>query len=360
MENRMTPNLRTGARRGSTALLPLVLLACSLAPARMVRAQSGTLDIYVIDVEGGGGTLVVSPAGESLLIDAGFPRPDDRDAKRIYTVTQAAGLKKIDYFLLTHFHGDHVGGLPALAKMIPVGRFFAHGGTVDQRDQASLDAYNRASEKGNRTTLKLGDEIPLKGVTVQVISANMAYQAELLGGSEPNPFCEGAEHKAADLLENQRNIATLLTYGRFKFLNPGDMPWERELELACPVNKLGTVTIYQTSKHGAWDGGGAPAFVNAIRPQVVLVNNGAAKGLGIPAGRGHYERMTKIPGVEGIWQVHMSPEGPAHNSAESMIANLDKDSEHTQVHWIKASIRADGGFTVTNSRNEFSRTYMTR
>jgi hypothetical protein len=152
----------------------------------------------------------------------------------------------------------------------------------------------------------------------------------------------------------------LFTFGRVKFLNPGDMPWEREMELACPIHKIGPVNIYQTAKHGAWDGGGAPAFINALKPQVVLVNNGAAKGLGIPRGRGHYERMTRIPGVEGIWQSHMSPEGPAHNAPENMIANVDSNPEHAEVHWIKTTIKPDGTITVTNSRTKFSKTYTAR
>jgi beta-lactamase superfamily II metal-dependent hydrolase len=339
--------------------LPFLLLVLLLAPAGMLHAQSGTLVIYWIDVEGGGATLVVSPAGESLLIDAGFPRPDDRDAKRIYAVIQAAGLKKIDYYMLTHFHLDHAGGLDALVKMIPIGRYFDHGGTVEKENQQWLDSYKRNSE-GKRTILKLGAEIPVKGVKVQAISSNMAYQTELLGGDEPNLLCEDAGHKPPDSLENQRNLAVLFTFGRFKFLDPGDMPWERELELACPINKLGTVTLYQTAKHGGWDGGGAPAFINAIKPQVVVVNNGANKGLGIPRGHGHYERITRIPGIEGIWEEHMSPEGPEHNAPENMIANVDKNPEHTPVYWIKASVAQDGKFTVTNTRNGFSKSYTTR
>jgi competence protein ComEC len=350
------------------ARLPLLLLALSFASAGLLNAQSRNLDIYWIDVEGGGATLVVAPSGESLLIDTGFKRPDDRDAKRIYAVTQQAGLKKIDYHMVTHFHADHVGGLAALVKMIPIGRFFGHGGTTESRDfgagvpsvQEWMDVYRSVSE-GKRTILKLGDQIPLKGVQVQVLTSNMEYLAKpLSGGGAPNPLCADTEHKPPDSLENQRNIATLFTYGRFKFLNPGDTPWETELELSCPVNKLGTVTLYQATKHGAFDGGGAPAHLSALKPQVVVVANGPNKGLGIPGGHGHYERIARIPGIEGIWQGHLSPEGTGHNTSEDMIANLEKIPDHQPAHWIKASVAQDGKFTITNSRNGFSKTYMTR
>ena len=348
--------------------VPALLLALVFGSAAMLHSQSRTLDIYWVDVEGGGATLLVAPSGESLLIDTGFGRPDDRDAKRIHTVAQHAGLKKIDYHMVTHFHADHVGGLGALVKMIPIERFFAHGGTTESGDfgpgvpsvQEWVDAYRRVSD-GKRTVLKLGDRIPLKGVEVQVLTANREFLARPLSGAgAPNPLCADAERKPPDSLENQRNIATLVTFGRFKFLNPGDTPWQTELELSCPVNKLGTVTLYQTTKHGAFDGGGAPAHLYAIKPQVVVVPNGPNKGLGIPGGHGHYERIAKIPGIEGIWQGHVSPEGKDQNTLEEMIANLDKNPDHQQVYWIKASVAQDGKFTITNSRNGFAKTYTAR
>ena len=138
MENRGTSRMRTVARCGTVALLPLILLAWSYAPPNMVHAQSGTMDIYVIDQEGGGGTLVVSPSGESMLIDAGFPRPDDRDAKRIYAVAQAAGLERIDNFLLTHFHGG------------PRGRAAGAGEADPHREILRARGDNRSAERGAR------------------------------------------------------------------------------------------------------------------------------------------------------------------------------------------------------------------
>jgi competence protein ComEC len=172
-------------------------------------------------------------------------------------------------------------------------------------------------------------------------------------------------------------VGVLLTYGKFKFLDLIDLDWEKEMELACPVNKLGTVSVYQTSRHGSLDGAGAPAFLGAIRPQAIVVNNGPRKGLGqvdnnvrsiSPAGasgapyeKNSYERLAKLPGIEGIWQEHLSllDKAPAHNTSEDMIANLE-DTADCKGNGIKASVGRDGKFTIANSRNGFSKTYSVR
>lgn len=353
----------------------LVGLALSLAAAGMLQAQARNLDIYWIDVEGGAATLIVSPSGESLLIDTGWT-VGDRDAKRIYAVAQQAGLKKIDYLLISHFHADHVGGLAALSKMIPVGRFFDHGDAIEKENQQWLDSYTAASA-GKRTVVKPGDEIPVKGFRTLVVSSNEQVLPNAVKGGGPNPLCADAEQKAPVAPENQRTVGVLLTYGKFKYLNLIDLDWEKEMELACPVNKLGQVTLYQTSRHGSFDGAGAPAFLGAIRPQVVIVNNGPRKGMGqvdnnvksitppgkpaAPYEKNSYQRLAKIPGIEGIWQEHLSllDKDPSHNTAENMIANFEETAD-CQGHWIKASVEPDGKFTVTNSRNGFSKTYRAR
>lgn len=368
MTNRASRSSGWAARLAHVVALTIAVLTCPLTPAAPIDARSRNLDIYFIDVEGGGATLIVSPAEQSLLIDSGFQRPDDRDAKRIHAVAQHAGLKRIDYHMVTHFHADHVGGLTALVQMMPILRFFGHGGKTESGDvgkgipgvQEWMDVYDKVSE-GKRTVLHLGDELPLKDVRVQVITANKQFLAKPVnGGGAPNAMCTDAERRPPDSLENQRNIATLFTYGRFTYFNPGDTPWETEMALSCPVNKLGTVTLYQTTKHGAFDGGGAPAHLYALKPQAVVVTNGPNKGLGIPAGHGHYERIAGIPGVEGVWQGHMSPEGKDHNAPEEMIANLETNPDHTQVYFIKASAGPDGRFTITNTRNGVMKTYMPR
>jgi competence protein ComEC len=352
------------------------LPALLVAAAAVLPAQAKNLDIYWIDVEGGASTLIVAPSGESLLIDTGWT-VGDRDAKRILAAAQDAGLKKIDSLLISHWHADHVGGLAALSKLIPIGRFFDHGDAIEKENQQWLDSYKTASAGGKRTVVKPGDEIPIKGIRTLVVSSNQQILPHAVNGGGPNPLCASAEQKAPVAPENQRTVGMLLTYGKFKFLDLIDLDWEKEMELACPVNKLGHVTLYQTSRHGSFDGAGAPAFLGAIRPQVVVMNNGPRKGMGqvdnnvksvtppgtktAPYERNSYLRLAKLPGIEGIWQEHLSllDKDPAHNTAENMIANFE-DTAECQGHWIKASVARDGKFTVTNSRNGFSRTYTAR
>ena len=355
------------------AMLFLLLLALLLVPSAHIRAQSKPLDIYWIDVEGGASTLIVSPSGESFLIDTGWT-VGDRDAKRIYAAGQLAGLKKIDYLLISHFHADHVGGLAAFSKMMPIGRFYDHGDTIEKENQQWLDSYRTAAD-GHRTIVKPGDEIPVKGLRVVVVASDQKVLAKPINGGGSNPFCTNAEQKAPIGLENQRVAGVLVSYGKFKCLNLIDLDWEKEMELACPVNKLGTVTVYQTSRHGAFDGAGAPAFLDAIKPQVVIVNNGPRKGMGqvdkgvqsiTPGGPAPYEkvaylRLAEITGLEGVWQEHLSllDAEPSHNTSPDMIANTEETAE-CKGNWIKASVQPDGKFTVTNSRNNFTKTYVSR
>ena len=319
------------------------------------------LRIYFVDVEGGAATLIVSPAGESLLADTGNPLPDDRDAKRIYAAAQQAGLKKIDYLVTTHFDGDHSGGVAALVKMIPIVNFYDHGDTTEAekpRDVERWNAYKAAAAGGKRKSVRPGDKIPLGGVKVEVVSSNGEVLAKAINGGGPNPLCKGAQQKEPDKTENSRCLGFLLTYGKWKFLDVGDLTWDKEMALACPVNKLGTVTLYQATHHGFFGGrSGAPALVFAIRPQVVVVNNGPRKGLGTPD---LYEELTNIPGIEGIWQGHLSLAlDKQHNTREEMIANLEP-TDHCQGRMITVTVEPNGVFTVTNSRNGFSKTYTAK
>ena len=328
------------------------------AAAAMLAAQSRTLDIYWIDVEGGGATLIISPTGQSLLVDAGNPGPDDRDPKRIYAVTQLAGLKKIDMLLTTHFHGDHVGGTPVLSKMIPIERYYDHGDSIETTPSAVqlFNAYKSVAD-GKRTTLKPGDRIPLAGVTIEVISANGAVLDKPLKGGGPNSFCADAKPHDPDKTENQRSAGFLLTYGQFKFFDVGDLTWDKEMELACPVNKVGTVTLLQATHHGfVNDFSGAPPLYWALKPQVVVVNDGPRKGLQVSA----WDTISKVQGLQAVWQSHLAlATDKDHNTDEKRIANLEP-TDQCKGNWLKASISRDGKFTLTNGRNGYSETYTTK
>ncbi len=325
-----------------------------LLTAATLSAQK-TLDIYWIDAEGGAATLIVTPSGQSLLADTG--NPGDRDAQRIYDVaTKQAHLTKIDYVLITHFHSDHVGGAPALAKLIPIGEYIDHGDSVETENSADRQRWEayKAISTGHRVSLSVGGKVELKGVRLDIVSSN----GEVLSkGGAANSYCASAAKKDPDPTENARSLGFKLTFGKFTFLDLGDLTWNKELELACPENHLGQVTLFQATHHGFFnDNSGAPAHVWALHPQVVIVNNGPRNGLGANA----WETIAKTPGLEDTWQVHLSLATDAvHNTDEKKIANAEPTPE-CKGNLLKASISSDGKFTITNSRNGFSKTYTAR
>jgi len=340
--------------------LRYLILCAGWAAAAFLHAQTRNLDIYWIDTEGGAATLIITPSGQTMLVDTGNPGPNDRDPKRIFEIAKAAGLQKIDILVITHFHGDHVGGAPALAKMIPIEKFYDHGDSIEASNTpqtAQLWENYQAISGGKRVIVKPGDKIPLKDVNVTVVSANGEVIAKPINGGGANEYCKGAQTKDTDKTENGRSTGFLLTYGKFKFLDVGDLTWDRETMLACPVDKVGTVTLFQATHHGFVNGfSGAPALVWAIKPQVVVVNNGPRKGLEGDA----YETLTKISGVEDIWQSHRALKNDAaHNTQEPLIANAEETAD-CKGQWIKASVSKDGKFTITNGRNNVSKTYAAR
>src|SRR5262245_11194487 len=218
-----------------SVLFAVVLFALTLTPAAAF-AQSGDLKITWIDVEGGAATLFVSPAGESLLFDTGYPENGDRDAKRIFAAAQKAGLTKIDHLVISHWHADHVGGLESLSKMIPIRKFYDHGDGVEPADKERHDLYV-AIAGANRTILKAGDTIPLTGVQVRVLVSEGPVIAKPVNGGGPNPLCAGAPLQAPAAPENIRMVALSITYNSFTYASLADSDWSREMDLACPVNK---------------------------------------------------------------------------------------------------------------------------
>jgi beta-lactamase superfamily II metal-dependent hydrolase len=339
-----------------------ILILISLA-AVAVSAQRGgtarTLDIYWIDVEGGGATLIVSPSGESLLVDTGW-RKGDRDAKRIHDVaTKVAKLQKLDYLITTHFHADHVGGVGALSTLMPIERFLDHGDTVENRPGPAAEewAIYQEASKGKRSQPKLGEKIPLKGLDLTVVAVNGELIATPVNGGGPNDseLCKNPELKKPDYGENGRSVGFLLRFGTFEFLDLGDLTWNKEIEMVCPTNRLGKVDLLQVNHHGM-DLSGAPPFVHALGARVAIMNNGPRKG-----GIGSYlDVVKKAPGLEDLWQLHLSlVTERERNTADDLIANFDEEAA-CMGHYLKASIGADGRYTITNARNNFTKSYTSR
>ncbi len=326
------------------------LLALCFVPA---MSAAKDLEIYFVDVEGGQATLIVTPSGESLLIDTGWPGLNGRDAKRIVEAAKLAKIRRIDDLVITHYHTDHVGGVPQLAERIPIGTFIDHGPGVEAGKEADglAAAYSKAVAKSTHRVVKPGDRIPLQGVDVEVLTANGdGIATPVAGAGQPNPFCGAVKRQEDDPSENARSVGILLTFGKFRFIDLGDLTWNKELDLVCPVNRVGTVDVYLTSHHGM-SISGSKALVWALEPRVAIMNNGARKG-GDPEA---WQVVKDSPGLEGLWQLHTAiAGGEEHNTADTYIANLYEECKGT---YLKLSARPDGSFAVTNSRNGFTRTY---
>ncbi|MCC6363855.1 MAG: MBL fold metallo-hydrolase [Bryobacterales bacterium] len=325
-------------------LLFTALLAWSL-PAFGAK----NLDIFFVDVEGGQATLLVTPAGESLLVDTGWPGFNNRDANRIAAAAAKAGVKQIDYLIITHFHTDHVGGIEQLAAKMPIKHVVDHGSSVETGASAEklYKSYEDVAAKGKRITVKPGDKLPLKGLLVEILAA---HGVPTTRPGKPNPLCAGVQQKAEDKSENARSVGTLVTFGKFRFLDMGDLTWNKELELVCPENRIGKVDVYLTTHHGL-DASGPAALVHAIAPRVAIMNNGEKKGGTPPA----WKVVKSSPGLLDLWQLHYSAAGAGDaNADDKMIANPKGEDPG---NYIEIQAQSNGKFTVTNSRNGFSKSY---
>jgi len=340
-----------------------IALAFALEPAAALLIAAGsTLDIYFIDVEGGQSTLIVTPAGESLLVDTGFAGFDGRDSRRIVAAARDAGVSRIDYLLLTHFHWDHDGGVVELARQMPIRTFVDHG-DLDRTPAAlaaagwavSLERYNAylaVRARGEHIEPKPGDRLPMRGVDVTFVSSAAAtITSPLPGAGQVNAKCPEAAPRPDEEYENPRATGFVLRFGQFRFLDVGDLTGEPLFALLCPRSLVGAVDLYLVPHHGAADAS-YPATFAGLRPRVAIVNNGAEKG-GAPA---VFDALRRAPGLEGAWQLHSSMREDAMNLPDSHIANLDE----TTSYWIKVSARKNGAFTVTNARTRITTPFAPR
>jgi len=357
---------------GLLGAIPGVFAQSQAPPTQATRAER-TLDIYFLDTEGGQATLFVSPTGESMLVDTGFAgnggmpasasenagaAPITRDADRISAVFKQAGVTVLDWMVITHYHGDHVGNAAELAKRIPIRHFVDHGPfsvELQPGRAAAFLAYMAVRDKGRAITAKPGDKIPVAGLDVGVVSSAGELITTPMSGAPgagvTNPLCRDAKLKDQDPTpENYESVGIVVRYGNFRLLDLGDLTWNQEHALACPANLLGTFDVFHTTRHGD-PHSGAPQMVRAIRARVAVMNNGERKG----GSAEYWQIVHDAPGLVDFWQLHRSAEGGAdHNSPEQFLANLN-ESDHG--HNLKMSVRADGSFKMTNERNGFTREY---
>ncbi len=352
------------------AFLQTVAVATALAASPMVVRAAKTLDIYFIDVEGGQATLVVTPAGESLLIDTGFPSDDaliapafgakpgasadGRDPRRILAAYRDAGLKQIDYLLLTHYHADHAGGAVELAQLLKIKTFVDHGAPAAGADegvpgtQKIYEGYVAVRAKGAHLLAKPGERLKLKGVEAIFVSADGATLGKpLAGAGRRNGACGEGVVPAQEKIENPHSVGIRLQYGSFRFLDVGDLSGDPLFALACPDSLIGESDVYLVAHHGGADGAG-PSMFEAIKPLVAVFNNGPRKG----AQPKTLTQVKETPGLDG-WQIHRSLNPGAENAPDERLANLDDSTSA----WIKASVREDGSFTVANGRTGYSKRY---
>ena len=358
------------------------LLALALPTAALAAQGRTTLDIYVTDVEGGNGTLFVTPSGESVLIDTGNANGAVRDVGRIMDAVKDAGLTQIDHLILTHYHGDHFGGMELLSKQIPIKEFIDHGPNTQPGVGADWerDVYPKLYANAKHTVAKPGDRIALKGVDWRIVAAaGEVVKSPLPGAGKANPEC--ANFKPVDNnAEDPMSVASYITFGKFRTAHLGDLTRNMEFKLMCPNTSLPPVDLFLGLHHGQ-DSSNSPVMDHALRPRVGIMNNGTRKG-GEP-----YTMMSihSAPGFEDLWQMHFSLlSGQEYTEPGMFIANLLDDpsavmpvapmptpapgaagiqpapAHNGKAYWIKVSAQPDGTFTVTNQRNGFSKTYAAR
>jgi competence protein ComEC len=417
---------RKGVRTKFAAAL--IAFAFVATPLAQTPASKG-LTVYVIDTEGGKAALWITPSGQTVLVDSG--NPGGRDTDRLMEAIKDAGVTKIDYLISTHYHVDHIGGLQELTKRIPVATFVDHGPSVEEREQvANFQAtYKEIYDKAKHIVVKPGDKVPLTGVDWMIVTAaGEVLKKPLPGAGKPNPECASFQPK--DITtdpENAQSVGSLVTFGQFRSIDLADLLWNKEHDLMCPNNPIGTIDLLMVSHHGT-DPSNSPQLIHALAPRVAVMQNGTRKG----AGAQTMPTLRSSPGLEDIWQLHWGyGAGIEQNSAGVFIANVDDNQTianaltapprgggpggggrgpggggppvqnappggapgaqpaggpptggpptggppqgaaagggggrgpgaatgHTPAYWIKVVAQQDGSFTVSNSRNGFSKTY---
>lgn len=333
-------------------------------------AEATPLRIHWIDSEGGGSTLIVTPAGESILVDTG--NPGGRDAARIHQVaTATAALTRIDHVIVTHFHIDHFGGLAELAELMPVGTLYDKGITDEVPDRNGNQArwtltsrpYRNAKVE-KRVTLAAGDTLPLRqqpgaaSVSLRVLAANQQFAPP---GPHSKPNHEdpaSVPDQPEDLSDNANSLVLLLDFGGFRFFDGGDLTWNVEKKLVHPVNLPGEVDLYQVNHHGL-ESSNNPLLVRALGPSVAVMNNGPRKG----AGAGTLAALRSVPNLQALYQVHENVREDRENNTPdtNLIANQGDLGDACAAHPILCTVRPDGSaYTLSISARNHSREFATK
>jgi len=359
----------------------ILLLAWGLIGFHAADASTQDLEIYLVDVEGGGATLFVSPTDQTLLIDTGNGgQRAARDAGRIISAMRDADVTEINHLITTHWHGDHYGAMQELARKVPVQHFIDHGPSVESNTEVAeflRTAYRALYQDREHTVVTAGDRIPFGRIDVRVVTAAKQVIARpLSGGGAANPYCGDFTRQQQDDGENAQSVGIIAQFGAFRVLHLGDLTANTEFELMCPRNPIGTIDLFVVTHHGL-PSSNAQVVVHAIEARAAIMNNGTRKG-GQPE---VMEVLYSAPGLEDLWQLHFSQlSGQEYTVPGLFIANGVDDESGTmpiapmagplqgegispapvhngEAYWIKVSARADGSFTVTNSRNGFTKEY---
>lgn len=331
------------------------LFVCAVAflSASMASAVD-TLDVYVVDTEGGKAVILLTPDGETMLVDAGYPTQDDRDTNRIVEVAQAAGIKQFDYIVATHYDADHSGNIPRVDARIPGKVFVDHGEPIPTLNTSSrssnYEPYLKAIGDRKRMSVRPGDVVPMKGLQITVVTAGgKALSKPLPGGGQLNESAPASRPTYQDRDDNAGSVGLLYEFGKFRMLDLADLLAPIEYDLTCPRNLVGDVDLFMVSHHGL-KVSNSKFLVHALRPKVAIMNNGARKG-GEPE---TLDVLNSSPGLQDLWQLHYSNAGGQKNAPADFIAN---PKEPCEAKLIKLTVQRDGTFTITNTRNNFSKTY---
>lgn len=325
--------------------------------AALPLLAADSLDIFVIDVEGGKAVIVKNPAGQAMLLDGGLPGQNGRDLKRVEAAAKAAGVTAFDYILTTHYDVDHAGNIPAIAGEFATKVFIDHGPIVPNpklapANRKAAEAYLEFVAGKKRISVKPGDTIAFDGVKITVLTSNeQALSKPLKGAGKANQACPASKPEPVEMDDNSGSIGTLWEFGKFRMADFGDLLKWVEYDLMCPKNKVGVVDLFLVTHHGLAVSNSIE-LVHGLHPKVAIMNNGERKGAA--------PEVTKIlrssPGIMDIWQLHYSTSaGAEFNAPENFLANMK--AQDCAGNWIKVSARRDGSFTVTNARNDFSKTY---